>query len=89
MLPRVNQNGFGAHHHGAAPVRAARRAGLVLDERDALAVDRDVDVFETRVGSRDEIDFEHVLGVRREHVVDDHPSPRAERRPVHVIPRML
>ena len=88
--PALDEDRLGAHRRRAAAVGAACRSGLVLEQRDALAVDRDVDVFEARVRRRTStIDFEDVLAVGREHVVDDHAAARAVRRAVDVIPRVL
>src|SRR5262249_3392533 len=71
VLTGLQENRLGAHGHGAATAGPAGRTGLVLDQRDALAVDRHVDVLEARVRSRHEIDLEDVLGVGRKHMIDD------------------
>ena len=89
MLPRAHQNRLRAHATRAAPVGAAGRLRLVLEQRHALAVDRDVDVLEPRVRSRVERHLEHVFRVSGKHVIDHEAAARPERRAVDVIPRML
>ena len=73
----------------AAAVGAAGRAGLVLEQRDALAVDRESMSSKRALSPELSVDLEHVLGVGREDVVDDHAAARAVRRALDVIPRVL
>ncbi len=89
LLSRAHQDRLGAHRHRAAPIGAAGRTGLVFDQGDTLAIDRDVDVFPSRVRARHQIDLEDVLRVVGKDIIDDHPAARAIRRAVDVVPRML
>ncbi len=82
---------IGSVKSGVAPLPSARdlRAVLVLQQRHALAVDRDVDVLEARVVAVGERDLERVLAVGGKDVIDDHAAARAVRRALDVVPRML
>ena len=74
--------GIGSVYIEIAPRPSAAPDGqrLVADERDALAVDRDVDVLEPGIVAAGERHLERVLGVGREHVLGHQPAARAERR---------
>ena len=89
LLTGAHENRLGADRAAAAAVRAARGARLGLEQRDPLAVDRDVDVLEPRVRTRHQIDLEHVLAVGRKDVLDDHAAARPERRAFDVVPGVL
>ena len=92
LLPGADEHRLGAHGAAAAAVRSGRAAGgarLVQEQRDALAVDRHVDVLEPRVGAGVQRDLEDVFRVGRKHVVHDDAPARAVRGAVDVIPRML
>ena len=67
----------------------ASDASLVVEQRDALTVDRDVDVLEARSGSPRHVDAEGVLRVDREDVISDDAAARSERRTFDMIPGML
>jgi hypothetical protein len=89
VLPGANHDRLGADNARPAAVGAAGGAGLVFDQRDAFAVDGDVDVLEARVAARVDRHLEDVFSVSREDVLDDHAAARAVRRTLEVIPGML
>ena len=89
MLPSLDRNRLGPDAAAAATVSAARGPALVLEQRDPLAIDGDVDVFKPRVGSRNQRKLEHILRVGGKRVLDDDPAARAVRRAFKMIPGML
>ena len=89
LLSCADEDRLGPNGPSAAAVGAARRPGLVDEQRDARAVNGDVDVLESRIRSRDQVDFEDVLAIGRKHVVDHHAAAGAERRALDVVPWML
>ncbi len=58
-------------------------------QRDAFAVDRDVDILEAGAVAEKGLDRENVLTVRREVVGDHEPTARSVGRALDVIPRVL
>ena len=66
-------------------------AGAVLQREGchADAVDRDVEILESRTLPEERLEGEDVLAVGGEVVRDDHAAPRPEGRAVQVIPRVL
>ena len=89
VLAGLDQNRFGAQRRLAAAVGAGDVDQLVGDQRDPLAVDRNVDVLKAGVLTRVEGHLELVFAVRGEHVVHDHAAARAERRARDAVPWML
>ena len=93
LLARLHGDRIG-HVEIRAERRVGRRGGaihalLVVEERDALAVDRDVDVLEVRSDAAFDDHAELIHPVGGEDVLGDDAAARTERRAVHVIPRML
>ena len=89
VLAGLDEDRLGAKRRLAAAVGAGDVDQLVLHQRDALAVDRNVDVLEAGVLARVERHLELVFTVGGEHVVDDHAAARAERRALDAVPRVL
>ena len=89
VLAGLDENRLGAQRRLAAAVGAGDVDQLIRDQRDALAINRNVDVLEARVLARVEGHLELVFAVRGEDVVDDHAAARAERRARDAIPRVL
>ena len=83
MLARANEDGLALDGNVLHP--ALRKA----EKGDALAVDREVDVFESGAAPEEGLDREDVLAVRREVVADDDPAARPVGCVLDVIPRML
>ena len=85
----ADEDGPGQGDHATPPVGAGPAVRVVGQERDPLAVDRDVDVLEPRVGAGGEGHPEGVFGVRRERVVHHQPAARAVGRALDVVPGVL
>ena len=88
-LAGAHQDRVGKQRRRAAAVRSDLRTVLVLEQRDALAVNRDVHVFKARVFAVGKRDLEGVFAVRGENVIHHHAAARAIGRAVDVVPRML
>ena len=88
VLSGPDEDRFRPDGREAAVIRPAA-APRVVEERDALAIDRDVEVLHAGVGAGGEDEREGVLAVGREGVLHDHPAARAEGGPLDVVPRVL
>ena len=78
------------HEDRLGPDREGRAAAVLeAEQRDALAVDRDVHVLEAGSLAEECLDREHVLPVHREVVRHHHPAARPVRRALDVVPRVL
>ena len=62
---------------------------LEAEERDTLAVDRDIYILEPRPLAKQGLDREHVLPVHRKIVSHHHPAPRPVWSALEMIPGML
>ena len=89
VLPGAHEDWLGLERRLATAVGARHLRELVIQQRDALAVDRDVHVLEPRVLTRLEDQLKLVLRVGRKHMVDDNAAARAIRRAFDVIPGVL
>ena len=89
VLAGADEDRLGADRRLAAAIGRRHRRQLVVEQRDALAVHRDVDVLEAGVLAGVEGHLDLVLGVGRERVLHHHAAARAVGRALDVVPRVL
>ena len=89
LLSGAHHDGFGADEAAAASICAAGWTGLVLEQCGALAVNRDIDIFESRVRARHNRHFEHVFAVGWKHVIHDDTAAGPVGGAVDMIPGVL
>ncbi len=89
VLAGADEDRLGADRRLAAAIGRRHRRELVVEQRDALAVHRDVDVLEAGVLAGVEGHLDLVLGVSRERVLHHHAAARAVGRALDVVPRVL